>query len=33
MSDNNRANQLNPNNIAFWTSRGYEDRPSSWAGM
>ena len=22
----NRANQLNPNNDAYWTSRGYESR-------
>lgn len=27
---NNRANQLNPNNLAFWRSRGYSDRPSLW---
>ncbi|KAG5890854.1 hypothetical protein JTB14_016287 [Gonioctena quinquepunctata] len=28
--DNNRANQLNPNNSAFWRSRGHSDRPNSW---
>ncbi|KAJ8957669.1 hypothetical protein NQ318_017561 [Aromia moschata] len=28
--DNNRANQLNPNNSSFWKSRGYSDRPSGW---
>ncbi|KAJ8977030.1 hypothetical protein NQ317_013479 [Molorchus minor] len=28
--DNNRANQLNPNNNAYWKSRGYSERPSSW---
>ncbi len=23
----NRSNQLNPNNDAYWKSRGYEDKP------
>ena len=23
----NHANQLNPNNDAYWQSRGYEERP------
>lgn len=26
----NRANQLNPNNLAFWKSRGFSSRPSNW---
>ena len=28
--DNNRANQLNPNNDAYWQSCGEEDRPEDW---
>jgi len=28
--DNNRANQLNPNNDAYWQSRGEEERPEDW---
>ena len=27
---NNRANQMNPNNEAYWTSRGYDERPPDW---
>lgn len=27
---NDRANQKNPNNIAYWRSRGYRERPSNW---
>ena len=27
---NNRANQRNPNNEAYWTSRGYDERPDDW---
>jgi len=27
---NNRTNQLNPNNRAYWQSRGYAERPSDW---
>ena len=23
----NRANQLNPNNAAYWKSRGYDNKP------
>lgn len=23
----NRSNQLNPNNDAYWQSRGYDERP------
>ena len=28
--DDNRANQLNPNNDAYWESRGYDERPEDW---
>jgi len=28
--DDHRSNQLNPNNDAYWESRGYEDRPDDW---
>ena len=24
------ADQLNPNNDAYWESRGYEERPDDW---
>ena len=26
----NRANQLNPNNDAYWASRGLDERPEDW---
>lgn len=26
----NRANQLNDNNDAYWQSRGYDERPDDW---
>ena len=26
----NHANQLNPNNDAYWDSRGYDERPDDW---
>ncbi len=26
----NRANQMNPNNDAYWQSRGYNERPDDW---
>ncbi len=26
----NHANQLNPNNDAYWQSRGDDDRPEDW---
>ena len=26
----NHANQLNPNNEAFWQSRGDDERPEDW---
>lgn len=29
-NDNNHANQRNPNNDAYWTSRGYDERPDGW---
>ena len=28
--DDNRANQLNDNNDAYWQSRGYDERPDYW---
>ena len=28
--DTHRADTLNPNNDAFWQSRGYESRPINW---
>ena len=27
---NNHANQMNPNNDAYWQSRGYNERPEDW---
>lgn len=30
-NDDNRANQLNPNNDAYWQSRGYDERPDDWS--
>ena len=26
----NHSNQLNPNNDAYWQSRGYDERPDNW---
>ncbi len=26
----NRADQLNPNNDAYWESRGFEEHPDDW---
>ena len=26
----NHANQLNPNNDAYWESRGHDERPEDW---
>lgn len=26
----NRSNQLNENNDAYWQSRGYDERPDDW---
>lgn len=28
--DGNRSNQMNPNNDAYWQSRGYDERPPDW---
>lgn len=28
-NDDNRANQMNPNNDAYWLSRGHEHRPDN----
>ena len=30
---NNHANQMNPNNDAYWQSRGYYERPDDWEGQ
>ncbi|MGE5379419.1 MAG: NYN domain-containing protein [Candidatus Saccharibacteria bacterium] len=30
MYRNDRSNQKNPNNIAFWRSRGFNERPPDW---
>lgn len=27
---NNRSDQLNPNNDAYWQSRGEDERPDDW---
>ena len=29
-NDENRADQMNPNNDAYWESRGYDERPDDW---
>ena len=26
----NHADQINPNNDAYWESRGWDDRPDDW---
>ena len=28
--NDNRANQMNPNNDTYWVSRGYDGRPDDW---
>jgi hypothetical protein len=28
--DDNRSRQLNPENDAYWQSRGYDERPDDW---
>ena len=28
--DDNRSDQMNPNNDAYWESRGYDGRPDDW---
>ena len=30
LDDDNHANQLNPNNDAYWESRGWDERPDDW---
>jgi hypothetical protein len=29
-SNDNHSNQCNPNNDAYWESRGYDERPEDW---
>ncbi len=29
-NDVNHANQCNPNNDAYWESRGHDERPENW---
>ena len=29
-NNDNHANQMNPNNDAYWESRGYGERPDDW---
>lgn len=29
----NHSSQLNPNNDAYWESRGYDERPDDWEGI
>ena len=29
----NHSNQLNPNNDAYWESRGYDQRPDDWESI
>ena len=29
-NDDNHANQMNPNNDAYWSSRGHDERPDDW---
>lgn len=28
--DDNRSDQMNPNNDTYWTDRGYDERPDDW---
>lgn len=28
--NDNRSNQLNPNNDTYWSDRGYDERPPNW---
>ena len=30
--DDNHSNQLDPNNDAYWESRGEDERPEGWEG-
>ena len=29
-ANDNRSNQLNPNNLAYWKLRGWNKRPEDW---
>jgi hypothetical protein len=29
-NNDNHSNQINPNNDAYWESRGEDDRPDDW---
>ena len=29
-NDDNRSDQMNPNNDAYWESRGFDERPDDW---
>ena len=29
----NHANQFNPNNDAYWESRGWDERPDDWEDL
>ena len=29
-NDDNRADQMNPNNDAYWQPRGHDERPDDW---
>ena len=29
-NNDNHANQMNPNNDAYWESRGHDGRPDNW---
>jgi len=29
-NQDNHSNQMNPNNDAYWESRGWEERPDDW---
>lgn len=28
--EDNRSDQLNPNNDSYWESRGWDERPDDW---
>ena len=32
-NDDNRADQMNPNNDVYWQSRGYDERPDDWESL
>lgn len=29
-NDDNHSDQMNPNNDAYWQSRGWDDKPEDW---